>query len=136
MSINATLTPFPVENCHALLTLSIAKPGDGNAASDADVNVVVAQRLLCRIGCSGPGGPSVGTSVGSTTGRGRADALGITAVGATTSITAVTATARTPPPGLIASEPNQTVHPPRRQAEARRRWRPTRAIRSPFEPAA
>ena len=31
VSITATVTPLPVEYCHALLTLSIVKPGAGNA---------------------------------------------------------------------------------------------------------
>ena len=80
VSITATVTPLPVEYCHALLTFSIVKPGAGNATFGSATVIVRAQMLLCRIGWSGCGGPSGGTSDGSTDGDGTACADGALAI--------------------------------------------------------
>src|SRR5580704_13060246 len=74
--MTATGTPFPVEYCHALLTLSRVKPGAVTATFGSATVMVRAQMLLCRIGASGPGLPSGGTRAGSTAGGGIACAAG------------------------------------------------------------
>ena len=74
VSISAIETPLPVEYCHALVMLSIPKPAAGTEMSGRLAAIVSAHSLLCRIGCSGVGGPSGGTSAGSTDGGVMADA--------------------------------------------------------------
>src|ERR1700761_8814818 len=74
--MTATGTPIPVEYCHALLTFSRVKPGAVTATFGSATVMVRAQMLLCRIGASGPGLPSVGTRAGSTAGGGIACAAG------------------------------------------------------------
>lgn len=105
VSITATVTPLPVEYCHALLMLSIVKPGAGSATFGSATVIVRAQMLLCRIGWSGRGGPSGGTSAGSTWGGGIACAEGTLAIVPVSSTTIAVAAIRCPHGALIAYGP-------------------------------
>lgn len=87
--MTATGTPFPVEYCQALLTLSIANPGAVAVTLGSATVMVCAHMLLWRIGWSGPGVPSGGTSAGSTMGGEIAWAAGRLALTPTSSRTAI-----------------------------------------------
>jgi len=77
-----------------LVMLSRLKPGAICATSGFFTVIGVEQLLARRIGCSGRGGPSGGTSAGSTDGGGIACAAVILAEKATRLIAAVSAAAR------------------------------------------
>ena len=104
MSINATETPRPVEYCHAVVMLSMAKPGLGRETLGSAAAIVWAHSLLWRMGCSGPGGASGGTDPGSTDGGAMADAAGTLVTVAVSNTTIAMAAARTALRDVIASE--------------------------------
>jgi hypothetical protein len=77
--MSATLTPAPVEYCHACLMSSMALPGGGWPTSGSPMTTGVTHALFCFISSVGPGVSSGGRAEGSITGGAMAHA----AVGAT-----------------------------------------------------
>jgi hypothetical protein len=72
----ATVTPAPVEYCHAWVTLSIALPGGGWTTSGSAITTGLMHASLWRISWLGPGGPAGGNAAGSITGGAIAKATG------------------------------------------------------------
>jgi len=105
VSIKATVTPLPVEYCHALVILSMAKPAVGRPTSGLATVIAWAQTLLCRMGWSGPGGPSDGTNDGSMIGGAIAIAPGAWVFAPVNSTAMAMAVIRNLRAVLIASEP-------------------------------
>ena len=106
MSIKATVTPLPVEYCHALVMFSIVKPAVDRPTSGLGTVIAWAQTLLCRMGWSGPGGPSGGTNDGSMTGDAIAIALGAWIFAPVSRTAMAMAVIRNLRAVLIASEPS------------------------------